>query len=156
MTVPNNVYLLKDPSCPNAKWDHMFNTGHHRWRRSYASETCSRASSRHSRSSRPTTLRTSSQYYPNIRDLWGHEYNVTFAKNTTIREGWALQFRAETFNMCNHPIFAGDPNLDPTSANFGKILRYNGQTNVPRQIQLGLRFTFYIKTERESNGNRPP
>ena len=54
MTVPNNVYLLRDPSLPNPTWDHMFNTGLIDANGSYASETCSPASSRRSRSSRPT------------------------------------------------------------------------------------------------------
>ena len=77
-----------------------------------------------------------------LAQSWGREYNVTLAKNTTIREGWMVQFRAEAFNLFNHPIFGGDPDLDPTSANFGKILRNNGQSNFPRQIQLGLRLSF--------------
>ena len=60
----------------------------------------------------------------------------------TIREGMSAQFRAEIFNLCNHPIFPLDPDINPASTTFGKILRSNGQTNVPRQIELALRFTF--------------
>ena len=88
------------------------------------------------------TLRTASQYFPNIRNLWGNEYNVSFAKKTRIREGMNAQFRAEIFNLTNHPIFPNDPVLDVTSPNFGKVIRDNGQTNVPRQIELALRFEF--------------
>jgi galactose mutarotase-like enzyme len=54
----------------------------------------------------------------------------------------SAQFRAEIFNLCNHPIFPLDPDINPASTTFGKILRPNGQTNVPRQIELALRFTF--------------
>jgi hypothetical protein len=90
----------------------------------------------------PFTLRTTPLYYGNLRDLWGREFNVSFVKNTRIREGMNAQIRAEVFNIFNHPIFAMTPNTDPTSTNLGKILRDNGQSNMPRQIQLGLRFSF--------------
>lgn len=36
-------------------------------------------------------------------------------------------------------IQSGDPDGSPTSTNFGKIIRDNGQTNSPRNIQLGIR-----------------
>ena len=54
----------------------------------------------------------------------------------------SVQLRAEVLNLTNHPIFPGNPTLSPTSANFGKLLRDTGQTNVPRQIMLALRFSF--------------
>ena len=141
MTVPNNVFLLRDPSLPNPTFDRMFNTGlidpdGVTVRNVQPGEQPA------FQIQPPFTLRTASQYFGNIRNLWGREYNVTFAKNTTIRENWILQFRAEAFNLFNHPIFGNDPNLDATSANFGKILRDNGQTNFPRQIQLGIRLSF--------------
>ena len=101
------------------------------------------------------TLRTSSQYFPNIRESWGNEYNVSLVKNTSIREGMSVQFRAEIFNLCNHPIFPQDPDINSASPNFGKILRYNGQTNVPRQIELALRFSFLQRTRRQY-GNQSP
>jgi hypothetical protein len=52
------------------------------------------------------------------------------------------QLRAEAFNLFNHPIFGGDPVIDPTNANFGALLRNNGQSNIPRQLQLGIRLSF--------------
>src|SRR5262249_17376804 len=88
------------------------------------------------------TLRTASQYLSNIRNLWGNEYNVSFAKKTRIRERMNAQFRAEIFNITNHPILPNDPVLDVTSPNFGKVIRDNGQTNVPRQVELAVRFEF--------------
>ena len=54
---------------------------------------------------------------------------------TFIRENVVL-------NVSQSAVFSSDPNLDPTSPNFGKIFRDNGQNNFPRNIQLGLRFTF--------------
>ena len=53
-----------------------------------------------------------------------------------------MQFRVDAFNAFNTAVFASDPNLDPTSPNFGKIFRDNGQSNFPRNIQIGLRFVF--------------
>jgi hypothetical protein len=76
--------------------------------------------------------------------------DVDFAtmKDTQIRERYHLQFRAEFFNILNHPNFAlpnasafvqtadggGAPN--PT---FGKIL---GTTTSSRQIQFALKLMF--------------
>ena len=141
MTVPNNVFLLRDPKLANPTWDRMFNT---------AFIDSDGVTVRNLQPGEqpafqiqpPFSLRTASQYFGNLRNRWGREYNLTLAKNTKIREGWVVQFRAEAFNLFNHAIFGGDPTLDPTSANFGKILRNNGQSNFPRQIQLGLRLSF--------------
>jgi hypothetical protein len=86
MTVPNNVFLLGDPRLENASWDRMFKTG------------LIDADGVTVRNVLPGeqpvfriqpayTLRTASQYFGNLRDRWDREYNVTLAKNTTIREG---------------------------------------------------------------------
>jgi hypothetical protein len=141
MTVPNNVWLLRDPSIPDPTWDRMFNTGFID-ADGVTLRNVKPGESPAFQIQPPFTLRTASQYYGNLRNLWGQEYNVTVSKNTTIREGWTVQFRAEAFNLFNHPIFGNDPNLDVTSANFGKILRNNGQSNFSRQVQLGIRLSF--------------
>jgi len=57
-----------------------------------------------------------------------------------LREGSRLEFRAEAFNVFNHPNFAG-PNTKVGSGNFGMItstLRNSG----PRELQLGLKLYF--------------
>ena len=46
------------------------------------------------------------------------------------------------FNAFNTAVFSSDPNLDPTSPNFGRIFPDNGQSYFPRNIQLGIRFVF--------------
>jgi hypothetical protein len=140
MTVPNGVVLLRDPSLPNPTWNQMFNTGTIQPNGQIVNATGNLPPAFQLQT--PFTLRTASQYYPNIRNLWGHEYNVSLVKTTTIKEHKSIQFRAEVFNLFNHPIFPNDPIIDPASPNFGKLLRDNGQTNVPRQIQLALRFAF--------------
>ena len=41
-------------------------------------------------------------------------------------------------NATNTPLF-GEPNLDPTSSNFGRV---TSQVNLPRNVQVGLRCVF--------------
>jgi hypothetical protein len=140
MTAPSGVILLRDPSLPDASWDRMFNTGTVQPNGQIVNQAGNLPPAFQIQPA--FTLRTTSQYFPNIRDLWGNEYNVSLVKNTPIREGMSIQFRVEIFNLFNHPIFPLDPTIDPASPNFGKILRANGQTNVPRQIELAVRFAF--------------
>jgi hypothetical protein len=71
-------------------------------------------------------------------------YNLDFSllKDFSITERQRLQFRAEAFNLLNHPLF-DLPTNNFDSANFGKILSANAYgTRPPRQIQLGLKYIF--------------
>jgi hypothetical protein len=63
--------------------------------------------------------------------------NLSLVKNTRIREGMSLQFRAEAFNFLNHPNFNLPDNFigSPT---FGRIL----SAQDPRHIQFGLKLLF--------------
>ena len=54
------------------------------------------------------------------------------------REGMGLNFRAEFFNLFNHPEF-GSPVNDINSPGFGGV---NSTVNNPRLIQLALKLTF--------------
>jgi hypothetical protein len=56
-----------------------------------------------------------------------------------VAEPIQLQFRAESFNLFNHPNF-GPPVSDITSADFGRIL--NTLPANERQLQFGLRLVF--------------
>ena len=47
-----------------------------------------------------------------------------------------FQFRAEALNLFNSPQFA-NPNTQFGTAAFGKVIY---QANLPRQLQLGVRF----------------
>jgi hypothetical protein len=140
MTVPGGVILLRDPSLPNPTWNQMFNTGTLQPNGTIVNQDGTLPPAFQIQP--PSTLRTASQYYPNLRNLWGNEYNVSGVKTTKIREAMNVQFRAEIFNLTNHPIFPNDPDISTSSPTFGRLLRNNGQTNVPRQIQLALRFAF--------------
>jgi hypothetical protein len=67
-------------------------------------------------------------------NLW----DLSMIKNFAITETVKFQLRGEFLNAFNHPQF-GDPNTDPTSSNFGKVTT---QTNLPRNVQIGLKVVF--------------
>jgi hypothetical protein len=70
--------------------------------------------------------------------------DLSIAKNTLIKESVNLQFRAETFNLFNHPNFA-QPNRTLTSSDFGRITATRtarGDLGSSRQIQFGLKLMF--------------
>ena len=140
MAIPGNVYLLGDPKLENATWDRLFKTGvidvNGTVRNVLPGEQPVFAI-------RPNfTLRTTPLRYGHIRNQFATTYDASLIKNTRIRESMNMQFRIDAFNALNTAVFSSDPNLDPTSPNFGKILRDTGQSNFPRNVQLGLRFVF--------------
>lgn len=140
MSTPGGVWLLADPRLENATWDRMFKTGY--IDANGVVRNVLPGEQPVFQVQPPFTRNTSSPYFPNLRNRWANEYNFTLVKKFTIRENMNAQFRAEALNLTNTPIFPGNPNLSVTSANFGKLFRENGQTNVPRQIMLALRFNF--------------
>ncbi|MBZ5724312.1 MAG: TonB-dependent receptor [Acidobacteriia bacterium] len=76
-------------------------------------------------------------YGPNWSTL-----NLSVFKNFKLREGWNLQFRAESFNFLNHPNF-GNPNGTFGSPTFGKITtKAPGSAGDPRQLQFALKLLF--------------
>ncbi len=72
--------------------------------------------------------------------------DISASKNTKVNEQLSVQFRAELFNIFNHPNFALPNNnvfsaSGAINASAGRITasNYGGQ---PRQIQFGLKFMF--------------
>jgi hypothetical protein len=65
-------------------------------------------------------------------------WDTSIFKDFKIMEKFNGQFRAETLNTFNSPLFA-NPNTQFGNASFGKITY---QSNLPRQLQLGVRFFF--------------
>jgi len=65
--------------------------------------------------------------------------NIDFslAKNWRYKERYGFQFRAEFFNVFNHPNFVGY-DLDIRNSTFGTLT----STQASREIQLGIKFTF--------------
>ena len=72
------------------------------------------------------------------------DVDVAVSKNTMIKESVSLQFRAEAFNLLNHPNF-NQPQNSVTAATFGQILSTRtarGDLGSSRQLQLGLKLIF--------------
>jgi len=65
-------------------------------------------------------------------------WDMSLFKNFVIREQMRFEFRAEAFNIFNHPQF-GLPNQNIGNAQVGQITSTVGN---PRQLQMGLRFQF--------------
>ena len=82
--------------------------------------------------------------------------DFSLAKFFPVSESQVFEFRAEFFNLFNHPNFANPiSNLNALVASGGKIDSINGQvllagnfgriistSNNPRIIQFALKFTF--------------
>jgi hypothetical protein len=72
------------------------------------------------------------------------DVDFAISKNTAIKERVSLQFRAEAFNLFNHPNF-GQPGNSFTAATFGQITATRttrGDLGSSRQLQLGLKLLF--------------
>jgi hypothetical protein len=67
-----------------------------------------------------------------------YNWDVSVMKNTLFGDGKNVQFRAEMFNIANHPQFFL-PERNASSARFGKIFE---TALFSRQIQLGLKLIF--------------
>jgi hypothetical protein len=140
MSIPGDVYLLGDPRLENPTWSRMFKTGvidvNGTVRNVLPGEQPVFAVRP------PFTLRTTPLRYGNLRNQWGTTFDFSVLKSVRFKERMKAQFRVEAFNVFNTPIFSANPNLTPTSVNFGQIFRDNGQSNSPRIVQLGFRFEF--------------
>jgi hypothetical protein len=140
MSMPGNLIAIANPAIPNPTPGLMFNTGTVQANGQIIDPVNGLPPAWEVAPS--NSLRTLSSYVPSLRDLWGHEYNVSFVKRAQIHERLRFELRAEVFNLWNHPIFGGDPSTSYTSTTFGQITVNNGQTNVPRQVELAGRLVF--------------
>jgi hypothetical protein len=85
-----------------------------------------------------SNIRTLSSRFSGVRADGTNNWDISFIKNTTIRESTQLQFRAEAINALNHPQFTA-PNTTPTSTAFGTV---TGEFAWPRVIQFGMKLLF--------------
>lgn len=75
----------------------------------------------------------------NFRNQPFQKFDVGLTKNFRIREKMKLQVRVEAINALNWVYLGNGLQLSPTSTSFGFV---SGQRNLPRDIQVGGRFTF--------------
>ena len=76
----------------------------------------------------------------------GHEVNnldLSVIKNATVAPGRMLQFRFESLNALNHPLFPSPSgnSLTPTAVQFGSIVS-STQLNYARRTQVTVKFIF--------------
>jgi len=74
-------------------------------------------------------------------------WNMGLFKTIPVTERFGFQFRAEAFNVFNHPNWGGHSgggvNFDPSSSNFGKVTTKGGGVGQgERNLQLSLRAQF--------------
>jgi hypothetical protein len=87
----------------------------------------------------PNQFRVASTYFPNIRNDWKPNFNMSVFKQFPVNERIKAEFRAESFNVTNSPIYAA-PNNTVTSPLFGVVTI--SQQNFPRNMQFALRILF--------------
>jgi hypothetical protein len=85
-----------------------------------------------------SNIRTFPSRFSGVRADGPNNWDLSLIKNTRIREGTQVQFRAEAINALNHPQFTA-PNTTPTSTAFGRV---TGEFAWPRVIQFGLKLLF--------------
>ncbi len=78
--------------------------------------------------------------FSNIYNQAAPQVNISIEKNTTFREHYRLQFRAESFNVANSAIRGGPQSTSFTSSVFGVL--GNSQLNFPRLVELAMKLYF--------------
>jgi hypothetical protein len=72
------------------------------------------------------------------------DIDFAISKTTAVKERVSLQFRAEAFNLFNHPNF-GQPANNFAASNYGQVLATRtarGDLGSSRQLQLGMKLIF--------------
>jgi Carboxypeptidase regulatory-like domain len=86
----------------------------------------------------PWTFGNEARVDPTLRQQGVVNFDFAVFKTSTIYDRVSVQFRAEFFNLFNHPQF-GPPNGTQTSSTFGQV---TNTVNNPRLVQFGLKFIF--------------
>jgi hypothetical protein len=82
---------------------------------------------------------TLGRFLPNIRGIGSNNIDASIFKNFHATERMNFQFRAEAFNLANHPYWNGPGTTINDLANFGIITTKGGQRRI---MQLGLKLIF--------------
>lgn len=108
--------IIGDPTAVNQNIDHWFSTA------AFANPG-------------PIGFGNASRTLSNVRGPSSTQIDFSVLKDFTVTEAVKLEFRAEFFNLLNHPVF-GLPGTTFGTPQFGVI---SSQANAPRQVQLGLK-----------------
>ncbi len=73
-------------------------------------------------------------YQPGFQD-----WNLGLYKKFVFSERHGMEFRAEAFDVNNHPNWSGVASFNPTASTFGKV---TSKTGLARNLQLSLRYYF--------------
>jgi hypothetical protein len=73
-----------------------------------------------------------------VRGPGYYNSDLSLSKSANIREGMAIKVQADAFNLSNTPHYS-NPDTSLGDSNFGQI---GGTNGAPREIQLGVHFTF--------------
>jgi Carboxypeptidase regulatory-like domain/TonB dependent receptor-like, beta-barrel len=87
-----------------------------------------------------SNVRTFPMRFDSVRADNVNNVDLSIIKNATIMNGKMLQFRFESLNALNHPLFPG-PNITPTAVAFGTISA-SAQVNYSRRTQVLVKFLF--------------
>ena len=79
------------------------------------------------------------QRVPWLRSPGMNNINLTITKQFVVSEKFKVNLRASSFNLANHPVFAG-PNT--TFGALGQFGRISAQANLSRQTEVVLRIIF--------------
>jgi hypothetical protein len=83
----------------------------------------------------PYTLGTGSRTEPDLRNPGSTAWDTVMSRWQPIRERMRLQFRAELYNILNHPVL-GSPSASITSSTFGQITSKSGNRTVTMALRL--------------------
>jgi hypothetical protein len=145
LNLPGNVDLIGDINAGGGGLDRYFNTcvlpfGATQARRPNATNTGFESCGGPAFAIRgPNTLRTIPLRSSQVRLPSRPQFDMSLNKSFNFTETIRFQFRLESFNTFNTPIYGG-PNTDPTSTSFGLVTR--NQANQPRNVQLGFKLIF--------------
>jgi hypothetical protein len=84
------------------------------------------------------TFGNSSPRVAQVRRPGMNNINLTLSKTFSLTEKLKLDFRASSFNLMNHPVFAA-PNTTFGDASFGRIF---SQANLSRQTEFAMKLVF--------------
>jgi Carboxypeptidase regulatory-like domain/TonB dependent receptor len=83
----------------------------------------------------PYTFGTGSRNEPNLRNPGSISFDTVMSRWQPIKERMRLQFRAEFYNLLNHPNL-GSPSTGITSSTFGQITSKSGNRTVTMALRL--------------------